>query len=520
MVIWQLKWKSEENALKSYDGVLNVAKDDSKLAVAVGHMTANSFESVENDKTSNVFQKGFYTLIAAYTSVPGTIEKLSDSDFKEIVETVYDKIPGTGSSPQPTPTPQPTPPQPSPAPQPSPPPPIPSNLEIQFSLDECRTKFLSENDYAKFFNDHTMYIRYKVITPSLGKECGGSFSNLDHTMAFYYKEYQHDTEISAIDYFDYIMGSWEKESNFQGGMLGENSFLVPQGSVQGLRISFQQGDYTIMVSDTSKDPNKSLSENQLIQLAQIAKDRMPASNVPQSILPTPTPSPLLGSSQGIHQSNLRIIDQPGNIISSGKSEEAFYVQVDLENRGQAYKEFYTFSVRNDFDTYTYDTVRLQPGDSETHYLFTGSFYQPGNYQFDNYVLNQLPPSGSTIIDEIRFVKDPRNYLVPPLSINYQVTGTPTQEKNPNKIPLYILKNSGEDWLREGDESRFLANIEFLIYKDIIQVSSSSISQGSSSPSIPSWFKTYVDWWDQDLVSDEEIVKAVEFLLEERIIRVG
>jgi len=121
VTIWQVKWDSDEEAIKNYETMLNDAKSDSQLSVAVGRLTANSYDYDEEDQTNTVLQKGSYTLVATYTSVPGTIEKLSDLDFKEIVETAYDKIPGSISSPQPTPAPQ-----PSPSPQPTPPQPSPS----------------------------------------------------------------------------------------------------------------------------------------------------------------------------------------------------------------------------------------------------------------------------------------------------------------------------------------------------------------------------------------------------------
>ena len=46
----------------------------------------------------------------------------------------------------------------------------------------------------------------------------------------------------------------------------------------------------------------------------------------------------------------------------------------------------------------------------------------------------------------------------------------------------------------------------------------TLSALKSGISIPSWIKTNAQWWSQDKISDSEYVMAIEFLINEGIIK--
>jgi len=58
----------------------------------------------------------------------------------------------------------------------------------------------------------------------------------------------------------------------------------------------------------------------------------------------------------------------------------------------------------------------------------------------------------------------------------------------------------------------------LINTGVINVSASS-SQGNIPQEIPSWIKNNAKWWSEGLISDEEFVKGIEFLITNGIINV-
>jgi len=48
----------------------------------------------------------------------------------------------------------------------------------------------------------------------------------------------------------------------------------------------------------------------------------------------------------------------------------------------------------------------------------------------------------------------------------------------------------------------------------------TVSTGdSSSQEIPAWIKNNADWWAQGLISDDDFVKGIQYLVEQGIIKV-
>jgi len=62
----------------------------------------------------------------------------------------------------------------------------------------------------------------------------------------------------------------------------------------------------------------------------------------------------------------------------------------------------------------------------------------------------------------------------------------------------------------------LQNIKFK-NKELRNQSRTDISTGSEE--IPSWIKNNADWWSQGLISDDDFVKGIQYLIEQGIIKV-
>ena len=88
------------------------------------------------------------------------------------------------------------------------------------------------------------------------------------------------------------------------------------------------------------------------------------------------------------------------------------------------------------------------------------------------------------------------------------------------IPDWIRNNA--KWWSEGaiGDSDFTSGIQFLIKEGIMQIpETAQSSNGEGSEEIPSWIKNNADWWSQGLISDDDFVKGIQYLVEQGIIKV-
>ena len=86
---------------------------------------------------------------------------------------------------------------------------------------------------------------------------------------------------------------------------------------------------------------------------------------------------------------------------------------------------------------------------------------------------------------------------------YPVTGT---------IPEWVKNSAG--WWSEGiiSDDEFVRAIQFLIEIGVIIVQSVDNSDGTSAD-IPEWVKNSAGWWSEGIISDDEFVRAIQFLIE-------
>ena len=86
------------------------------------------------------------------------------------------------------------------------------------------------------------------------------------------------------------------------------------------------------------------------------------------------------------------------------------------------------------------------------------------------------------------------------------------------IPDWIRNNA--KWWAQGtiNDNEFVAGIQYLIEKDILQIPETA-SSSDGSQKIPEWIKNNADWWAQGLISDDDFVKGIQYLVEQGIIEV-
>ena len=88
------------------------------------------------------------------------------------------------------------------------------------------------------------------------------------------------------------------------------------------------------------------------------------------------------------------------------------------------------------------------------------------------------------------------------------------------IPNWIRNNA--KWWSEGkiNDEDFVSGVQFLIKERIMQIPQTAkapLSTGSKE--IPSWIKNNADWWSQGLISDDDFIKGIQYLVEQGIIKV-
>ena len=89
----------------------------------------------------------------------------------------------------------------------------------------------------------------------------------------------------------------------------------------------------------------------------------------------------------------------------------------------------------------------------------------------------------------------------------------------SSVPIWIKDNAAwwGDNLITDDE--FINALEYLINKGIIVIPSTSASC-LSSDSVPDWIKNTATWWGDNLISEEDFLNAVQYLVSHGIINIS
>lgn len=112
-----------------------------------------------------------------------------------------------------------------------------------------------------------------------------------------------------------------------------------------------------------------------------------------------------------------------------------------------------------------------------------------------------------------------------ISLQDEKSSTNKIIKNPinaasSQIPEWIRNNAS--WWVAGniDDKAFVGGIQFLIKERVIQIpETTKSSTASDSQEIPAWIKNNADWWSQGLISDNDFLKGITFLVENGMITV-
>jgi hypothetical protein len=89
-----------------------------------------------------------------------------------------------------------------------------------------------------------------------------------------------------------------------------------------------------------------------------------------------------------------------------------------------------------------------------------------------------------------------------------------------QLPNWVRGNA--EWWAQGaiGDSEFVSGIQYLIKEGIMTIPEtvkSTTTDGSHE--IPAWIKNNADWWSQGMISDDDFVKGIQFLVENGIITV-
>ncbi len=66
---------------------------------------------------------------------------------------------------------------------------------------------------------------------------------------------------------------------------------------------------------------------------------------------------------------------------------------------------------------------------------------------------------------------------------------------------------------------FISGIQYLIQQEIMTIPETDQTGGGRSKNMPSWIKNNAEWWSQGLISDDDFVKGIQFLIANRIITI-
>jgi len=85
---------------------------------------------------------------------------------------------------------------------------------------------------------------------------------------------------------------------------------------------------------------------------------------------------------------------------------------------------------------------------------------------------------------------------------------------------YWVKNNAEWWAEDMiSDDDFISGIEYLIKNQIINISSQNINENSSKV-MPSWIKNNAGWWADGKISDEGFLSGIKYLIENSVIKVN
>lgn len=262
------------------------------------------------------------------------------------------------------------------------------------------------------------------------------------------------------------------------------------GTIKGLDYTFTTKDNTIVVSygAISKNPDKKFDEN-----IEQFKDSLKTLKI---------------------QNTLDLSDPFANEKPLDMTASKESVTVDGQNVDVLFAS--TFDISNvSFDQQTTSLTfeqKGQPGtDGMTEVYLGGVLEEPYSVSIEN-----------TQIDDFLVVHDTTNGQTSIFFESEYPSGlvTITNQMITTEIPDWVRGNA--DWWAQGAiaDSDFVSGLQFLIKEGIMTIPETAKGESSDgTKEIPSWIKNNADWWAKGLISDDDFVKGIQFLIENGIMEV-
>jgi len=101
---------------------------------------------------------------------------------------------------------------------------------------------------------------------------------------------------------------------------------------------------------------------------------------------------------------------------------------------------------------------------------------------------------------------------------------PNSSAQDAQIPNWVKNVAG--WWASGviSENEFVTGIEYLINNNIISISFMPCndeiqSQYGDTKSVPDWIKNNANWWSENLIDDTDFINGLQYLIEHKIIKI-
>jgi len=133
------------------------------------------------------------------------------------------------------------------------------------------------------------------------------------------------------------------------------------------------------------------------------------------------------------------------------------------------------------------------------------------------------------LEQLERVEESQQYYEKAEQLESEEILVEPKETIPKTIPEITEKPQIPDWVRNNAEwwaqgaigdNDFVSGIQYLIKEKIMQIpeTAKAVTPGGTE-GIPAWIKNNADWWSQGLISDDDFVKGIQYLVEQGIIKV-
>ena len=200
-----------------------------------------------------------------------------------------------------------------------------------------------------------------------------------------------------------------------------------------------------------------------------------------------------------------------------------YLVEDIETCGNAQPEFTQFE-KNYY--YRHLTVQLQKDALSKIHQTSFEYEKLGKVLSDNSIqeIKKLINDSTTKMKNQEFLGDDGS-----IKIAYRALEKSENLEEKNTVSISpLIKQKVPDWVKNNakwwsdgqvDDSTFSQGIGFLIKEKVISVSSLPPQASTvSEEKIPDWIKNNAKWWADGMISEDDFLKGITYMVEKGIIR--